>query len=57
MAEQLEQQVDNLKIAEPNPETVVDEKTADTPAPNQVRNCTIYIYICDIRTNRVLIGR
>jgi methionyl aminopeptidase len=35
MAEQLEQQVDNLKIAEPNPETVVDEKTADTPAPNQ----------------------
>ena len=45
MAEQLEQQVDNLKIAEPNPETVVDDKTADTPAPNQVRNCTVYIYV------------
>lgn len=45
MAEQLEQKVDNLTIAEPHPEPVV-EKTADTPAASQVRpNVRIYMHV------------
>lgn len=53
MAEPLAQKVDDLTIAEPHPEPVDGEKTADTPAASQVR--TRAVYTCD--ANRVIIGR
>ncbi len=54
MAEQLEQKVEDLTIAEPHPEPVDGEKTADTPAASQVR---AYDHAYTYDANRIIIGR